>query len=62
MTMTTQEMEMVLVLWDDDDFGDEDDNDIMEEACIGNDYNLRSKGVVDRGKNPSQQRGSLHVP
>ena len=28
------------VLWDEEDFKDEDDDDIMEEACIGNDYNL----------------------
>jgi hypothetical protein len=25
------------VLWDGDDFGDEDEDDIMEESCIGND-------------------------
>ena len=28
------------VLWDEEYFRDEDDDDIMEEACIGNDYNL----------------------
>jgi hypothetical protein len=28
------------VLWDENDFRDEFEDDIMEEACIGNDYNL----------------------
>ena len=28
------------IIWDEEEFGDEDDDDIMEEACIGNDYNL----------------------
>ena len=35
-------------LWDEVDFGDEDEDDIMEEACIGNDYNLQSKGSLKK--------------
>ena len=36
------------VLWDEDDFRDEVEDDIMEEACIGNDYNLQSKGALKK--------------
>ena len=32
------------LIWDDTELSDIDD-DIMEEACVGNDYNLRSKGA-----------------
>jgi hypothetical protein len=41
------------VLWDEDDFGDEDEDDIMEEACIGNDYNLQIKGDLKKNDTPS---------
>jgi hypothetical protein len=44
------------VLWDEDDFGDEDEDDIMEEACIGNDYNLRSKGDLKKDDTPSTSK------
>ena len=33
------------IIWDEKEFRDDDDDDIMEEACIGNDYNLLSKGA-----------------
>ena len=32
------------LIWDDIELADIDD-DVMEEACVGNDYNLRSKGA-----------------
>ena len=32
------------VIWDDTELDDIDD-DIMEEACVGNDYNFQSKGT-----------------
>ena len=32
------------LIWDDTELDDIDD-DIMEEACVGNDYNLQSKGA-----------------
>ncbi|CAF4360664.1 unnamed protein product, partial [Adineta steineri] len=35
------------VLWD------EDEDDIMEEACIGNDYNLWSNGALKKNDTPS---------
>ena len=28
------------IIWDEEEFVDEHDDDIMEEACIGNDYNI----------------------
>ena len=46
------------VLWDEDDFGDEDEDDIMEEACIGNDYNLRSKGALKKDDKPSTSKAN----
>ena len=41
------------VLWDEEDFRDEHDAEIMEEACIGNDYNLMSKGSLKINDTPS---------
>ena len=41
------------VLWDEDDFRDDEEDDIMEEACIGNDYNLWSKGALKKDNKPS---------
>jgi hypothetical protein len=32
---------------------DNEDDDVMEEACVGNDYNLRSKGVPTYNNPPS---------
>ena len=29
------------------------DDDVMEEACVGNDYNLRSKGAPTSNDSPS---------
>ena len=34
------------LIWDDTEMDDIDD-DVMEEACIGNDYNLQSKGALN---------------
>ena len=44
------------LIWDEEDFGDEDDDDIMEEACIGNDYNRRSKGALKTNDTPSTSK------
>ena len=44
------------VLWDEDDFRDEDEDDIMEEACISNDYNLQSKGTLKKDDKPSTSK------
>ena len=41
------------ILRDEDDFRYEDDDDLMEEACIGNDYNLQSKGALNKNDTPS---------
>ena len=41
------------LIWDEEEFGYVDDDDIMEEACIGNDYNLRSKGALKMNDTPS---------
>jgi hypothetical protein len=46
------------VLWDEDDFRDEDEDDIMEEACTGNDYNLQSKGALKRDDKPSTSKAT----
>ena len=40
------------VLWD------EDEDDIMEEACIGNDYNLWSKGALKKNDTPFTSKAS----
>ena len=41
------------LIWDEEEFGDDDDDDIIEEACIGNDYNLQSKGDPKMNDTPS---------
>ena len=41
------------LIWDEEDFEDDDDDDILEEACIGNDYNLQSKGSLKINDTPS---------
>ena len=40
------------LIWDDTKM-DDIDHDVMEEACVGNDYNLRSKGVIKSNDSPS---------
>ena len=39
------------MIWDEVEFNDDDD-DIMEEACVGHDYNLRSKGTPKSNDSP----------
>ena len=39
------------LIWDDTEMDDIDD-DVMEEACLGNDYNLRSKGAFKFSDSP----------
>jgi hypothetical protein len=36
-----------------EEFRDDKDDDIMEEACINNDYNLQSKGSLKTNDAPS---------
>lgn len=40
------------LLWDEEEFRDDEDDYIMEEGCIGNDYNLRSKGAPKTNETP----------
>ena len=44
------------LIWDAKEFGDDEDDDIMEEACIGNDYNLRIKGAPKTNDSPSTSK------
>ena len=44
------------LIWDEEEFGDDEDDDIMEEACIGNDYNLRSKEDPKTNDSPSTSK------
>ena len=44
------------VLWDEEYFRDEDDDDIMEKEFIGNDYNLWSKGDLNINDTPSSSK------
>ena len=37
---------------DEEEFVDDEDDDIIEEACIGNYYNLRSKGAPKMNDTP----------
>ena len=47
------------LIWDDTKLDDIDD-DIMEEACVGNDYNLQSKGAPKINDFPSTSKmGSM---
>ena len=43
------------LIWDDTKLDDIDD-DIMEEACVGNDYNIRSKGAPKINDFPSTSK------
>ena len=40
------------LIWDETEVDNEDD-DVMGEACVGNDYNLRSKGAPTSSNSPS---------
>ena len=42
----------LILFWDDIEMDDIDD-DVMEEACVGNDYNLQSKGAPTSNNSPS---------
>ena len=44
------------LIWDEEEFGDDDDDDIMGEACLGNDYNLHSKGAPKMNGSPSTSK------
>ena len=41
------------LIWDEEEIGDDDDDDIMEEACVGNYYNIWSKGAPKLNDSPS---------
>ena len=43
------------LIWDDTELDDIDD-DIMEEACVGNDYNIQSKGAPKINDFPSTSK------
>ena len=43
------------LIWDDIELDDIDD-DIMEESCVGNDYNLLSKGAPKINDFPSTSK------
>ena len=43
------------IIWDDTEMDDIDD-DVMEEACARNDYNLQSKGVLKSNDSPSTSK------
>ena len=44
------------LIWNEEEFRYDDDDDIMEEAWIGNDYNLRSKEDPKRNDSPSTSK------
>ena len=41
------------LIWNEEEISDDDYDDIMEEACVGNDNNLRSKGAPKSNGSPS---------
>ena len=59
------------LIWDDTELDDIDD-DIMEEACVGNDYNMRSRDAPQINDSPSTSNleslkrlkilGGIHLP
>jgi hypothetical protein len=49
------------LIWDETEIYDIDD-DIMEEACVGNDYNLRSKGAPKTNYSPSTSKMIVATP
>ena len=40
------------LIWYEEEFNDDNDDDIMEEACLGNDYNFHSKGSLKMNYSP----------
>ena len=44
------------LIWDEVEISDDDDDDIMEEACVGHDYNLHSKGAPKTNESPSTSK------
>ena len=44
------------LIWDEEEFRDDEDDDIMEQACTGNDYNFRSKGAPKMDDTPSTSK------
>ena len=45
------------LIWDEEEINDDDDDDdIMEEACLGNDYNICSKGPPTQNELPSTSK------
>ena len=44
------------LIWDEEEFRDDEDYDIMEEVCIGNDYNIQSKGDPKTNDTPSTSK------
>ena len=49
------------LIWDQEEFGDDEDDDIMEEACIGNEYNFRSKGAPKTNDLPSTSKTNNNI-
>ena len=47
------------LIWDEEEFSDDDDDDRMEEACLGNDYNLHSKGAPKMNDPPSTSKTNI---
>ena len=50
------------LIWGEEEFVDDEDDDIMEEACIGNDYNLQSKGSPQMNDSPSTSKTNNKSP
>ena len=46
------------IIWDETEVDNKDD-DVMEESCVGNDYNLRSKGVPTSNNSPSTSNKAM---
>ena len=49
------------LIWDDTKMDDIDD-DVMEEDCVGNDYNLQSKGVPMSNNSPTSKKATNKTP
>jgi hypothetical protein len=48
------------LIWDEEEISDDDDDDIMEEACVGNDYNIQSKGAPKSNDSPSTMKTDIN--
>ena len=46
------------LIWDETEVDNEHD-DVMEESCVGNDYNILSKGVPTSNNSPSTLKMSM---